>query len=175
MNLIGESLETARQRFLENNGSYYDRLVKSSRSSVQTWLDIHDNSFIDDAVAYAAREHRIDSHEILEELKTSMRFRALAGMMHQQVEYDPDDPMGGPCANLVENEDGTQDCEVPNNQAQADKYHSIYGHTPSCPFHKPANQPPEEGEKLTSLSELDDDTSLEEAFRQANIGRIKGI
>lgn len=173
MNLIGDALETARKRFLQTNGNYYDRLMKSSARSVQTWLDANENSFIHEAVDYASREHWIDDQDTKDELVSSMRIRCLAGMIHHPVEYDDSDPMGGMCANLVVDPDsGEEYCKVPDNQAGADAYHAKWGHSPSCPFRKDAN--PQQEEKSASL-EMDDEEDLEEAFRRLDIGRIKGV
>lgn len=174
MKLIGDALETARRRFLQTNGSYYDRLMKSSARSVQTWLDVNKNSAIHEAVEHAARQHRIEQQETKDELVSSMRIRILAGMIHHPVEYDDSDIEGGHCAHLVIDEAGYEYCKVPENQAGADAYHAKWGHGPSCPFRKVPNERKSE-EKSSSYIDLDDEEDLEEAFRRLDIGRIKGI
>lgn len=172
MNLIGDALETARQRFMEKNGSYYDRLVKQSRRSVQTWLDMNDDTYIHEAVKYAAGKYYIDDEGLKEELYASLRFRCLAGIMRQPVRYDPEEPMGGVCAHQEYNvETGGWECKVGGNQAQADAWHEKFGHSPACPFH----EPPESSQEKSASYEMEDDEDLYEAFQKLDIGRIKGM
>lgn len=170
--IIGAALEEARQDFVTRHNDFY-KFASTNRDSLQFWLDTAKEDPIDYSVRIAAAKHRIDNEEILEQIRASLKFRVLAGILTRPIDYEDADGISGKLCGCQEYDEevGGWPCKVPSNQAQADAWHSRFGNSSACPFWKnPQKVNPMERKKTEIEKMLEDDSiDLETAWRQLGL------
>jgi hypothetical protein len=172
--IIGATLETAREHFINAHNDFYKFAVENGRESLEFWLDTTDS--IEQSVRHAAVRHRIDNEEILEQISASLRFRVLAGILTRPVDYqDADETQGGICGcQEYDPEMGGWPCKVPGNQEQADAWHSRFGNSPACPFwENPAKRNPLEKRDTQIDKLLYEGEDLEDIWQQLGLKNKK--
>jgi hypothetical protein len=139
--VVGRVLEDARKHFLTTHEEFY-KFASVNRPYLQYWLDTAPEDPIDYSVRYSMALNMVDSKEIEDLVKASMRFRVLAGILNRPVEYDSEDIIsGGFCKHQeYDKELGGWKCKVDGNQAQADAWHEKFGHGCACPFWESPHQ-----------------------------------
>lgn len=173
--ILGSMLETARQRFIEKQGSYYNYMIKNGgREALPTWMAETREAPLQDAIKHAAVKHQLDDEEVLDMIEASLKFRVYAGILTRPVEYDSHG-LPGHCAN--EEYDPELDgwvCKVPGNQAQADAWHARFGNSPVCPFYKRPDRDPTEVKEDELHKLLNEGSDVDEAFTELGLLRPKG-
>lgn len=177
--VIGATLETARQRLLEKQSNFLGLMAKTGqRSSLDRWLKDEGRVAIEEAVAFAAVHHDMEEPGIMRTIESSLRFRVLAGILTQPIEFA--DPTGqhGFCAQMDWwPERGTWDCKLPNaiKQGKADAWHNHHGHSPACPFWEMTESTEPKGSQTELDKMLEEGEDLFDAQRELRNYQKRGI
>ncbi len=159
-------VETARQKILEN-GTLSHFVKSASREHLSQYLEATGDGAIDRAVNEAAAKHRVDTEEILDEARASIKFRLLAGLIQMPIAYTPE-PWGGLCGHQkYDPESGGWPCKVSGNQDQADSWHIAYGNSPACPFWENPNPEEKASNQLDEL--MSEGNDIHEAWRKLKL------